>query len=162
MSINCFSFTYSGSKIGTTMDDSRASAGGTILYPLNDIEAIQQLIEHLDTARGVCLLSLIMPPTESKLHVYQRLDQDLSLASNIQPRSHRLSKMFPIIATMQLLRSLPALPPNGGIFYCGDVVATNGQERKIALKFEPPEKVEEFEYQLDIKFHTEALKAMLA
>lgn len=141
------------------VDNAMPSAGGEGVH----LGKIKQLIQHLNAAYGSCasLVSLILPPTESIPHMDQRLARELALASSILPRWHRIAKMGAITAATQMLRGHSELPPNGLIIYCGEITHANGREDQIKLQFEPHKKVEEIEYHIDTRFHTEAIASML-
>jgi peptide chain release factor subunit 1 len=129
----------------------------------HDVSKIAQLIEHLDTAQSTCqsLVSLILPPTEPISQVSQRLEEEFSLASKVPYRLHRLAQMGALTSASQQLLCHSELPPNGLMIYCGEAVGTDGREELIRVRFEPWKEVAEFEYHVDDRFHTEAMKGML-
>jgi hypothetical protein len=151
------------SKTPTTMSTPNLPTSSTPPPQTHDISKIAQLIEHLDTAQGTCqcLVSLILPPTKPISQVAQRLKEELSRASKVPHRLHRLARMIALTSASQQLLCHSELPPNGLIVYCGEVVGNAGREELIRVQFEPWKKVGEFEYHVDERFHTGAMKGML-
>jgi len=52
-------------------------------------------------------------------------------------------------------------PPNGLIVYCGEVLTTEGKEKKVTIDFEPFKPINTTMYMCDNRFHTEAIKELL-
>jgi peptide chain release factor subunit 1 len=53
------------------------------------------------------------------------------------------------------------VPPNGLVVYCGEIITSEGKERKINIDFEPFKPINTSLYLCDNKFHTEALSELL-
>ena len=53
------------------------------------------------------------------------------------------------------------MPPNGLVIYCGEIITSEGKERKINIDFEPFKPINTSLYLCDNKFHTEALSELL-
>ncbi len=53
------------------------------------------------------------------------------------------------------------MPPNGLVVYCGEIITSEGKERKINIDFEPFKPINTSLYLCDNKFHTEALSELL-
>jgi peptide chain release factor subunit 1 len=53
------------------------------------------------------------------------------------------------------------VPPNGLVVYCGEIITSEGKERKINIDFEPFKPINTSLYLCDNKFHTEALTELL-
>ena len=66
-----------------------------------------------------------------------------------------------ITSTQQRLKLYNKVPPNGLVVYCGEVITSEGKERKINLDFEPFKPINTSLYLCDNKFHTEALSELL-
>jgi peptide chain release factor subunit 1 len=82
-------------------------------------------------------------------------------ASNIKSRVNRLSVLSAITSTQQRLKLYPRVPPNGLVVYCGEIITSEGKERKINIDFEPFKPINTSLYLCDNKFHTEALSELL-
>jgi len=94
-------------------------------------------------------------PKPSKLTFYQ------GTASNIKSRVNRLSVLSAITSTQQRLKLYSKVPPNGLVVYCGEIITSEGKERKINIDFEPFKPINTSLYLCDNKFHTEALTELL-
>jgi peptide chain release factor subunit 1 len=66
-----------------------------------------------------------------------------------------------ITSTQQRLKLYPKVPPNGLVVYCGEIITSEGKERKINIDFEPFKPINTSLYLCDNKFHTEALSELL-
>lgn len=66
-----------------------------------------------------------------------------------------------ITSTQQRLKLYSKVPPNGLVVYCGEIVTSEGKERKINIDFEPFKPINTSLYLCDNKFHTEALSELL-
>lgn len=82
-------------------------------------------------------------------------------ASNIKSRVNRLSVLSAITSTQQRLKLYNKVPPNGLVVYCGEIITSEGKERKINIDFEPFKSINTSLYLCDNKFHTEALSELL-
>ena len=82
-------------------------------------------------------------------------------ASNIKSRVNRLSVLSAITSTQQRLKLYSKVPPNGLVVYCGEIITSEGKERKINIDFEPFKPINTSLYLCDNKFHTEALSELL-
>ncbi|KAI5290949.1 Polypeptide release factor (eRF1) in translation termination, partial [Ascosphaera atra] len=61
----------------------------------------------------------------------------------------------------QRLKLYNKVPPNGLVVYCGEIITSEGKERKINIDFEPFKPINTSLYLCDNKFHTEALSELL-
>ena len=82
-------------------------------------------------------------------------------ASNIKSRVNRQSVLSAITSTQQRLKLYTKVPPNGLVVYCGEIITSEGKERKINIDFEPFKPINTSLYLCDNKFHTEALSELL-
>ena len=74
---------------------------------------------------------------------------------------NRLSVLSAITSTQQRLKLYTKVPPNGLVIYCGEIITSEGKERKINIDFEPFKPINTSLYLCDNKFHTEALSELL-
>src|SRR5256885_3586963 len=89
------------------------------------------------------------------------LAEEFGTASNIKSRVNRQSVLSAITSTQQRLKLYNKVPPNGLVVYCGDIITSEGKERKINIDFEPFKPINTSLYLCDNKFHTEALSELL-
>ena len=89
------------------------------------------------------------------------LADEYGTASNIKSRVNRLSVLSAITSTQQRLKLYTKVPPNGLVLYCGEVVTSEGKEKKLNIDFEPFKPINTSLYLCDNKFHTEALSELL-
>lgn len=89
------------------------------------------------------------------------LAEEYGTASNIKSRVNRLSVLSAITSTQQRLKLYNKVPPNGLVVYCGEIITSEGKERKINIDFEPFKPINTSLYLCDNKFHTEALSELL-
>jgi len=124
---------------------------------------IRRLIKNLEAARGngTSMISLIIPPKDQISRVAKMLGDELGTASNIKSRVNRLSVLAAITSTQQKLKQYKAVPPNGLVIYCGQIMTAEGKEKKVTIDFEPFKPINTSLYLCDNKFHTEALAELL-
>ncbi|KAL7274436.1 translation termination factor eRF1 [Rhizina undulata] len=124
---------------------------------------IKKLIKRLTEARGngTSMISLIIPPKDQISRVAKMLAEEYGTASNIKSRVNRQSVLSAITSTQQRLKLYPRVPPNGLVVYCGEIITSEGKERKINIDFEPFKPINTSLYLCDNKFHTEALSELL-
>ena len=72
-----------------------------------------------------------------------------------------MSVLSAITSTQQRLKLYTKVPPNGLVIYCGEIITSEGKERKINIDFEPFKPINTSLYLCDNKFHTEALSELL-
>ncbi|KAF3925664.1 hypothetical protein ABW21_db0208714 [Orbilia brochopaga] len=89
------------------------------------------------------------------------LAEEYGTASNIKSRVNRLSVLSAITSTQQRLKLYSKVPPNGLVVYCGEIITSEGKERKLNIDFEPFKPINTSLYLCDNKFHTEALSELL-
>lgn len=89
------------------------------------------------------------------------LAEEFGTASNIKSRVNRLSVLSAITSTQQRLKLYNKVPPNGLVVYCGEIITSEGKERKINIDFEPFKPINTSLYLCDNKFHVEALSELL-
>ncbi|PWW73209.1 peptide chain release factor eRF/aRF subunit 1 [Tuber magnatum] len=128
-----------------------------------EIWKIKKLIKRLTEARGngTSMISLIIPPKDQISRIGKMLSDEYGTASNIKSRVNRLSVLSAITSTQQRLKLYNKVPPNGLVVYCGEIITSEGKERKINIDFEPFKPINTSLYLCDNKFHTEALSELL-
>ena len=99
------------------------------------------------------------PPVLDPLFANEATEQ--GTASNIKSRVNRLSVLSAITSTQQRLKLYNRVPPNGLVVYCGEIITSEGKERKLNIDFEPFKPINTSLYLCDNKFHTEALSELL-
>ncbi|EMF11947.1 peptide chain release factor eRF/aRF subunit 1 [Sphaerulina musiva SO2202] len=124
---------------------------------------VKKLIKRLEQARGngTSMISLIIPPKDQVSRAAKMLAEEFGTASNIKSRVNRLSVLSAITSTQQRLKLYSKVPPNGLVVYCGEIITSEGKERKINIDFEPFKPINTSLYLCDNKFHTEALSELL-
>ncbi|CUS08217.1 unnamed protein product [Tuber aestivum] len=128
-----------------------------------EIWKVKKLIKRLTEARGngTSMISLIIPPKDQISRAAKMLAEEYGTASNIKSRVNRLSVLSAITSTQQRLKLYTRVPPNGLVVYCGEIITSEGKERKININFEPFKPINTSLYLCDNKFHTEALSELL-
>ncbi|GAB7347776.1 hypothetical protein MBLNU459_g5320t1 [Dothideomycetes sp. NU459] len=128
-----------------------------------EIWKVKKLIKRLEQARGngTSMISLIIPPKDQVSRAAKMLAEEFGTASNIKSRVNRLSVLSAITSTQQRLKLYNKVPPNGLVVYCGEIITSEGKERKINIDFEPFKPINTSLYLCDNKFHTEALSELL-
>ncbi|KAL0632349.1 translation termination factor eRF1 [Maublancomyces gigas] len=128
-----------------------------------EIWKVKKLIKRLTEARGngTSMISLIIPPRDQISRAAKMLAEEYGTASNIKSRVNRLSVLSAITSTQQRLKLYPRVPPNGLVVYCGEIITSEGKERRINIDFEPFKPINTSLYLCDNKFHTEALSELL-
>merc|ERR1711939_271528 len=124
---------------------------------------IRRLIKSLEEARGngTSMISLILPPKDDVARANKMLGDEFGTAQNIKSRVNRLSVLSAITSTQERLKLYTKVPPNGLVVYCGEIITSEGKERKINIDFEPFKPINTSLYLCDNKFHTEALSELL-
>ncbi|KAL8710542.1 MAG: hypothetical protein Q9220_004975 [cf. Caloplaca sp. 1 TL-2023] len=128
-----------------------------------EIWKVKKLIKRLEAARGngTSMISLIIPPKDQVSRAARMLAEEFGTASNIKSRVNRLSVLSAITSTQQRLKLYNKVPPCGLVVYCGEIITSEGKERKINIDFEPFKPINTSLYLCDNKFHTEALSELL-
>ncbi|KAK3047127.1 translation termination factor eRF1 [Extremus antarcticus] len=128
-----------------------------------EIWKVKKLIKRLEAARGngTSMISLIIPPKDQVSRAAKMLAEEFGTASNIKSRVNRLSVLSAITSTQQRLKLYSKVPPNGLVVYCGEIITSEGKERRINIDFEPFKPINTSLYLCDNKFHTEALSELL-
>jgi peptide chain release factor subunit 1 len=149
-----------------------------------EIWKVKKLIKRLEAARGngtsmisliirkqtphqvsVCLCletnAVVPAPKDQVSRAAKMLAEEFGTASNIKSRVNRLSVLSAITSTQQRLKLYNKVPPNGLVVYCGEIITSEGKERKINIDFEPFKPINTSLYLCDNKFHTEALSELL-
>jgi peptide chain release factor subunit 1 len=128
-----------------------------------DIWKVKKLVQRLQAARGngTSMISLIIPPKDQISRISKMLAEEFGTASNIKSRVNRQSVLSAITSTQQRLKLYNKVPPNGLVIYCGEIITSEGKERKINIDFEPFKPINTSLYLCDNKFHTEALSELL-
>ncbi|KAF3053285.1 Polypeptide release factor (eRF1) in translation termination [Didymella keratinophila] len=128
-----------------------------------EIWKVKKLIKRLEAARGngTSMISLIIPPKDQVSRAAKMLAEEFGTASNIKSRVNRLSVLSAITSTQQRLKLYSKVPPNGLVIYCGEILTSEGKERKVNIDFEPFKPINTSLYLCDNKFHTEALAELL-
>ena len=124
---------------------------------------IKKLVKKLESARGngTSMISLIIPPKTQISQVSKMLAEEQGTASNIKSRVNRLSVLSAITSTINRLKLHNKVPPNGLVVFCGEIITSDGKERKLNIDFEPFKPINTSLYLCDNKFHTEALSELL-
>lgn len=140
-----------------------APPGGDSAEKNIEIWKVKKLIKSLEAARGngTSMISLIIPPKDQISRAAKMLAEEFGTASNIKSRVNRLSVLSAITSTQQRLKLYNKVPPNGLVVYCGEIITSEGKERKINIDFEPFKPINTSLYLCDNKFHTEALSELL-
>lgn len=107
------------------------------------------------------MISLIIPPKDQVSRAAKMLAEEYGTASNIKSRVNRQSVLSAITSTQQRLKLYNRVPTNGLVVYCGEIITSEGKERKINIDFEPFKPINTSLYLCDNKFHTEALSELL-
>ncbi|KZL66119.1 eukaryotic peptide chain release factor subunit 1, partial [Colletotrichum tofieldiae] len=128
-----------------------------------EIWKVKKLIKRLEAARGngTSMISLIIPPKDQISRAAKMLAEEYGTASNIKSRVNRQSVLSAITSTQQRLKLYNKVPPNGLVVYCGEILTSEGKERKVNIDFEPFKPINTSLYLCDNKFHTEALAELL-
>ncbi|TLD33073.1 hypothetical protein PspLS_00354 [Pyricularia sp. CBS 133598] len=128
-----------------------------------EIWKVKKLIKRLEAARGngTSMISLIIPPKAQISQAAKMLAEEYGTASNIKSRVNRQSVLSAITSTQQRLKLYNKVPPNGLVVYCGEILTSEGKERKVNIDFEPFKPINTSLYLCDNKFHTEALAELL-
>ena len=145
-----------------------------------EIWKVKKLIKRLEAARGngTSMISLIIreysllhilvlsvnlcaAPKDQVSRAAKMLAEEFGTASNIKSRVNRLSVLSAITSTQQRLKLYSKVPTNGLVVYCGEIITSEGKERKINIDFEPFKPINTSLYLCDNKFHTEALSELL-
>ncbi|KPI37741.1 Eukaryotic peptide chain release factor subunit 1 [Cyphellophora attinorum] len=124
---------------------------------------IKKLVKKLESARGngTSMISLIIPPKSQISQVAKMLAEEQGTASNIKSRVNRLSVLSAITSTINRLKLHTKVPKNGLVVFCGEIITSEGKERKLNIDFEPFKPINTSLYLCDNKFHTEALSELL-
>ena len=107
------------------------------------------------------LTTVLTAPKDQVSRAAKMLAEEFGTASNIKSRVNRLSVLSAITSTQQRLKLYTKVPPNGLVVYCGEIITSEGKERKINIDFEPFKPINTSLYLCDNKFHTEALSELL-
>jgi peptide chain release factor subunit 1 len=110
---------------------------------------------------GTSMISLILRPGESISKMNQKLTEEFGTAGNIKSRVNRQSVLSAITSCQQKLKFYSKCPPNGLVIFCGDIITSEGKEKKMAVDFEPFRPVNTTLYLCDSRFHTEPLEQLL-
>ena len=105
--------------------------------------------------------AVVTAPKDQVSRAAKMLAEEFGTASNIKSRVNRLSVLSAITSTQQRLKLYNKVPPNGLVVYCGEIITSEGKERKINIDFEPFKPINTSLYLCDNKFHTEALSELL-
>jgi peptide chain release factor subunit 1 len=110
------------------------------------------------SAPATVLLSLYIPPGRPIADVLNNLRQEASISQNIKLKRTRDVVESAISAAIDRLTSIPKVPDNGLVLFCGENFET--EEFKCYM-FSPPEKVTVYFYRTDKFFHLEFLEDMV-
>lgn len=102
-----------------------------------------------------------LAPKDQVSRIAKMLAEEYGTASNIKSRVNRQSVLSAITSTQQRLKLYNKVPPNGLVVYCGEILTSEGKERKVNIDFEPFKPINTSLYLCDNKFHTEALAELL-
>ncbi|KAJ7966776.1 Eukaryotic peptide chain release factor subunit 1-3 [Quillaja saponaria] len=122
-----------------------------------EIWKIKKMIEALESARGngTSVISLIMPPCDQISRVTEMLDDEIGTALNVE------SVLGAITSAQEMLKVYNEVPPNGLVLYSGTIVTEDGNEKVVAIHFEPFKPINASLYVCDDNFHTDALNELV-
>ncbi|KAJ7966777.1 Eukaryotic peptide chain release factor subunit 1-3 [Quillaja saponaria] len=101
------------------------------------------------------MISLIMPPCDQISRVTEMLDDEIGTALNIE------SVLGAITSAQEMLKVYNEVPPNGLVLYSGTIVTEDGNEKVVAIHFEPFKPINASLYVCDDNFHTDALNELV-
>lgn len=111
--------------------------------------------------RGTELISVYVPPTKQISDVAAYLREEFSQSSNIKSASTRKNVQGAISSILARLKYFKTAPPNGVIFFVGEISTTGDQTRMVQYVLEPPDPITTFQYRCDSDFYLEPLEGML-
>jgi peptide chain release factor subunit 1 len=111
--------------------------------------------------RGTELISVYVPPTKQISDVAAYLREEFSQSSNIKSASTRKNVQGAISSILARLKYFKTAPPNGVIFFVGEISTTGDQTRMVQYVLEPPDPITTFLYRCDSDFYLEPLEGML-
>ncbi|KAI5190157.1 peptide chain release factor subunit 1 [Nematocida sp. AWRm77] len=120
---------------------------------------MKKVLKHLQNARGngTSMISLILPPKDQISRASKLLTDEYGTASNIKSRVNRLSVLSAITSAQQRLKLFTKLPENGLAIYTGNIIGSDGKEKKVCIDIEPIRPINTSLYLCDSKFHVEDL-----
>jgi peptide chain release factor subunit 1 len=121
-----------------------------------DLEQIKNL-----KGRGTELISVYVPPTKQIYDVAAYLRDEFSQSSNIKSQGTRKNVQGAIQSILARLKYFKTPPPNGVIFFVGEVAASGDQTRMVQYTLIPPDPITTFLYRCDSDFYLEPLQDML-
>ncbi len=124
---------------------------------------LKKILHTLQSSKGngTSVVSLIIPCKDQLFRVNKMLLDECAKATNIQCRVNRQAVIDTITSLQQRLKMFTKVPPNGLIAFCGTVLWSDGNEKKLILVFEPFKPINTSLYMCGPTFHTEALDNLL-
>ena len=113
------------------------------------------------TGAGTSVVSIILRPGESIHKMSQKLVEEQGTATNIKTNVNKKSVLSAISSAQHRLKMYSKCPPNGLVIYSGEVIGSDGKERKLVLDFEPFKPINTTMYLCDNRFHIEPLENIL-
>merc|ERR1711916_56656 len=125
---------------------------------------LKRLIQNLESARGngTSMITLIAPPGDQISQLTRLLTDEQGSASNIKSRVNRLSVLSAITSALQRLKQMSSVPENGLALFTGNVVLSDGKEKKVTYVIEPHRPLNTSLYMCDSRFHVDALRDLLS
>merc|ERR1712065_119015 len=119
---------------------------------------------NLESARGngTSMITLIAPPGDQISQLTRLLTDEQGSASNIKSRVNRLSVLSAITSALQRLKQMSSVPENGLALFTGNVVLSDGKEKKVTYVIEPHRPLNTSLYMCDSRFHVDALRDLLS
>ncbi|MFA5314089.1 MAG: peptide chain release factor aRF-1 [Methanomassiliicoccales archaeon] len=121
-----------------------------------DLEEIRTL-----KGRGTELISVYVPPGKMISDVAAYLRDEFSQASNIKSQGTRKNVQGAIQSILARLKYFKTPPPNGVVFFVGEIATTGDQTRMVQYTLIPPDPITTFLYRCDSDFFLEPLEGML-
>lgn len=108
------------------------------------------------------MITLIAPPGDQISQLTRLLTDEQGSASNIKSRVNRLSVLSAITSALQRLKQMSSVPENGLALFTGNVVLSDGKEKKVTYVIEPHRPLNTSLYMCDSRFHVDALRDLLS
>jgi peptide chain release factor subunit 1 len=111
--------------------------------------------------RGTELVSVYVPPDKQIFDVANYLRGEYSQSQNIKSKRTNKAVTGALESILARLKYFKTPPPNGVIFFVGEVATVGDQTKQVQYVLEPPEPITSFMYRCDSEFYTEKLWGML-
>ncbi len=111
--------------------------------------------------RGTELVSVYVPPGKLISDVVSYLRNEYSQSQNIKSKRTYKAVTGAIESILARLKYFKTPPPNGVIFFNGEIPTVGDQTKMVQFTIEPPEPITSFLYRCDSEFYIEPLRDML-